>query len=66
MPINVATVENVTLKVDYSSEGLIIWMEYESGYKFPWFHLPVSWAQWERLVAWVELQRKEQALREAE
>ena len=54
-----------TLKVDCLSWGLNFSIEYDSGFTFPWSGQSVSWAEWERIVAWIELQRKEAALRES-
>ena len=55
---------NETLCADYSNSGINLQFKYPSGKHFPSFSLKLNWAEWERFVAWVELQRKEQALRE--
>lgn len=55
-----------TLKVGYSTEGLGFHFRYESERDFPWTPVVVNWTEWDRLVAWVELQRKEEALKEAQ
>ncbi len=59
------TVWNETLNASCSSTGVTLQFEYPSGKHFPSFSLHLNWAHWERFVAWVELQRKEQALEEA-
>jgi len=55
-----------TLRVNYSAGRLRFRMEYDSGYNFPWAGIYLSQPEWDRLVAWVELQRKEEALEEGE
>lgn len=60
--IDVAKRYGRTLKVNCSGGGLAFRIEYDSGATYPRNWLSVNWAQWERLVAWVELQRKEQVL----
>lgn len=55
-----------TLKADCLSTGITLQFEYESGKHFPADSLHLNWKQWERFVAWVELQRKEQALKDGE
>ncbi len=57
---------NEKLKAHYSNTGVNLQFEYPSGKNFPSLSLHLSWAQWERFIAWVELQRKEQALKETE
>jgi hypothetical protein len=46
----------------YMTDGLCIQTEYPSGKKYPAIDVNISWEEWERFVAWVELQRKEEAL----
>jgi len=53
---------NVTLKVNYAAGSVGFNVVYDSGRRFPWSSLWVSPQKWDRLVAWVELQRKEEAL----
>ena len=55
---------NTTLRVYYSAGKVRFRMEYDSGYNFPWNGIYLSQVEWDRLVAWVELQRKEEALQE--
>ena len=52
------------LEARYSNTGIKLQFEYPSGKNFPSLSLNLSWAQWERFIAWVELQRKEEALKE--
>ena len=54
------------LKAHYVNTGVTLQFEYPSGTHYPSFPLVLSWAQWERFITWVELQRKEQALKETE
>lgn len=54
------------LEARYSNTGVKLQFEYPSGKNYPSPSLHLSWAQWERFIAWVELQRKEQALKETE
>jgi hypothetical protein len=56
---------NETLNASCSSTGVALHFKYPSGKHFPSFSLLLNWAHWERFVAWVELQRKEQALEES-
>lgn len=60
--IDVSTQHDHTFRVNYSSGGLVVRIEFESGYSVPWDGHSLDWAEWERLVAWIELQRKEEAL----
>ncbi len=57
---------NEKLEARSSNTGITLQFAYPSGMHFPSVPLRLSWAQWEKFVAWVELQRKEQALKEAE
>ena len=57
---------NEKLKAHYSNTGVTLQFEYPSGKHYPSFSLHLSWAQWERFIAWVELQRKEQVWKETE
>jgi len=57
---------NEKLKAHYSNTGVTLQFEYPSGKHYPSLSLYLSWAQWERFIAWVELQRKEHALEEIE
>jgi len=50
------------LIAQYKTNGLYIHTEYQSGRNFPPASIIISWEEWERFVAWVELQRKEEAL----
>ncbi len=50
------------LKANYLPSGLTLQFAYTSGKHFPSPALTLSWEEWDRLVAWAELQRKEQAL----
>lgn len=63
--LNITKSWNATLRVEYSSGGVRFSVVYDSGREFPWAGIYVSQARWDRLVAWVELQRKEEALQEA-
>ena len=56
---------DATLRVNCSARSVGFSVVYDSGRNFPWAPLYLSWAKWDRLVAWVELQRKEEALKEA-
>lgn len=62
--MDVATHFGHTLRVNYSTKGLGVYFRYESNRDFPWAPVVLNWAQWDWLVAWVELQRKEEALQE--
>lgn len=62
--LDVATHRGHTLRVDYHTQGLGVCFRYLSQRFFPWTPARVNWAEWDRLVAWVELQRKEEALGE--
>ena len=59
------TVFNETLEARCSNTGITLQFKYPSGKHFPSISLRLNWVHWERFVAWVELQRKEQALEEA-
>jgi len=50
------------LIAQYKADGLYIHTEYQSGRNFPPGAIIISWKEWERFVAWVDLQRKEEAL----
>ena len=52
-----------TLKATCLDDGISLYFRYESGREFPSPHCVVNWAEWERFVAWVEWQRKEDALK---
>jgi hypothetical protein len=52
------------LVAGYRGDGLHIQMKFQSGKNFPSTPIIISWEEWERFVAWVELQRKEQALKD--
>jgi len=56
---------NATLRVKYSAGSVGFSVVYDSGREFPWAGIYASQAKWDRLVAWVELQRKEEALKKA-
>ena len=47
----------------YRRDGLYMQTKFQSGKNFPSTPVIISWEEWERFVAWVELQRKEQALK---
>lgn len=52
-----------TLKADCLADGLLFHIKYPSGKEFPSpFRCRATWAEWDYLVAWVELQRRENAL----
>ena len=55
---------DATLRVNYAAGSVGFSVVYDSGRNFPFSSLWVSQAKWERLIAWVELQRAEQALTE--
>jgi len=63
--LDVAKQWDRTLKVNYSGGRVTFSVVYDSGREFPWAGLDISQAAWDRLVAWVELQRKEETLKEA-
>lgn len=63
--LNVTKSLDATLRVNYSAGTVGFSVVYDSGREFPWAGIYVSQAKWDRLVAWVELQRKEEALKEA-
>ena len=50
------------LIAEYETDGLHIHTEYQSGRNYPPAAIIITWGEWERFVAWVELQRKEEAL----
>lgn len=50
------------LIAEYETDGLHIQMSYASGKNFPRDSIIISWVEWERFAAWVEFQRKEEAL----
>jgi len=50
------------LVAEYETSGLCIQTRYASGKNFPRDSIIMSWEEWERFVAWVELRRKEEAL----
>jgi hypothetical protein len=50
------------LIAEYQTDGLRMHTEYLSGRNFPEVPVPINWEAWERFVAWVDLQRKEEAL----
>lgn len=53
-----------TLNVEYSAKGPGFNFTYpESKKDFPFTFAVISWAEWDRLVAWVELHRKCLALK---
>ncbi|MCJ7743721.1 MAG: hypothetical protein MUO99_04080 [Dehalococcoidales bacterium] len=60
-----ATQFGETLMAYYLDTGLNLQFTYESGRHFPSISLNLDWVEWERFVAWVELQRKEHALEKA-
>ena len=64
--LDVATQLGHTLKVNYSTEGLGVYFRYESNRDFPWTPVVLNWAQWDRLIGWVESQRGKEALEEGE
>lgn len=51
------------LIAQYDTDGLRIHTKYQSGRNFPSIAVTIGWQEWERFVAWVELQRKEDALK---
>ena len=68
--MDVAKQGNHTLTVDYSADGLTFSIQYKKGVfregsTYPWGGQRVIWARWDWLVAWVELQRREEALQQA-
>ncbi len=60
--LNVAKQYDATLKAQYTSGLVTLSIVYESGREFPWSGMSLNKAKWDRLVAWIELQRKEEAL----
>ncbi|MBL7125686.1 MAG: hypothetical protein ISS58_00570 [Dehalococcoidales bacterium] len=54
-----------TLRVNCEGRSVGFRVVYDSGRNFPFGSLWVTAREWDRLVAWVELQRKEEALKEA-
>ena len=56
---------DTTLRAYFSDGKVRFRMEYDSGYNFPWQGIWFNQTEWERLVAWVELQRKEEELQRA-
>ena len=67
MDINVVKGRNCTLKMSYLSDGRIkVWLAWDSGVRHGyWNPLTLSSEDWDRLVAWVEWQRKEELLKKA-
>lgn len=51
------------LGVQYSTKGPGFQFIYVKGNNYPPGAAVISWQQWDRLVAWVDLQRKEEALK---
>ena len=51
------------LKAFYSNNGISLYFKYKSEREFPSPHCIINWAEWDRFVAWVEWQRKEDALK---
>ena len=56
---------DATLRVNCSGGVVGFRVVYDSGREFPCAGIYVKQAEWDRLVAWIELQRKEETLREA-
>lgn len=63
--IDVTKSLDATLRASYSARSIRFSVVYDSGREFPAFGIYVNQPKWDRLVAWVELQRKEEALKEA-
>lgn len=57
---------DAALRVNYAAGSVVFSVVYDSGRRFPFDSLWVSPEKWDRLVAWVELQRKEEALKKAQ
>ena len=64
--LNVTKSLDATLRVNYSGGVVGFRVVYDSGREFPMAGIYVSQVGWGKLVAWVELQRKEEALQEAQ
>jgi len=63
--LNVTKSLDATLRVNFVARSIGFSVVYDSGRSFPFASLWVSPQEWDRLVVWVELQRKEEALKEA-
>jgi len=50
------------LMVAWYPASIRLWLAYDSGLNY---EIYVSQEEWDRMVAWVELQRKEEALKSA-
>jgi hypothetical protein len=62
-PLNVTKSYDRTLKMFYSSVGISCYVLYNnSKYEHPQPHFIIGWEEWDRMLAWVELSRKEEAL----
>jgi hypothetical protein len=57
-----ATKYEEKLVAGYRDDGLTVQFIYKLGNHFPSIPLLLSWAEWERFVAWVEWQRRENDL----
>ena len=62
MQLEVAKGGRSTLVVSWNPKFIHVRLAYHSGLNY---EISISQEQWDRLVAWVELQRKEKALEEA-
>ncbi len=64
LTLNVTKSFDATLRVNSAGRSVGFRVVYDSGREFPCAGIYVSPQEWDRLVAWVELQRKEEALQE--